>query len=80
MQAYSNQNPLLVNMKSTNWSAGPTPNLAAEIKAEMQTRLQAGEFVFPIVGSYTMRMMTPLKKANYAPPALKNCPGTPQTL
>jgi len=37
-------------------------------------------YVFPIVGSYTMRMMTPLKKANYSLPANKNCPGTPQTL
>jgi hypothetical protein len=81
LQAYGNQNPLLVNMKSTNWSSGPTPTtMASEIRNEMQLRLQAGEYVFPIMGSYTMRMMTPLKRANYSLPGNKNCLPTPQTL
>ena len=79
MQAYSAQNPLMVNMRSTNWSAN-SATLSAEIYAELSGRLLAGEYVFPIVASYTMRMMTPLKTDNYLLPIRKNCPGTPQTL
>ena len=76
IQSYSAQNPLMINMRATNWSAGAT-SLQSEIQAELAARLVAGQYVFPIIATYTMRMMTPLKVANQVP---KNCPGTPQTL
>lgn len=76
MQAYSNQNPLMIRQKA-NWTPGPGNNLAAEVYAELQTRLLNREYVFPIQASYTMRMMTPLKSGNMA---TKNCPGTPNSL
>ena len=78
LQAYSNQNPLLISQKS-NW-AGPGTSIAPEIQAELAARMLSNEYVFPIVASYTMRMMTPLKQVNYALPGGKNCPGTPPAL
>jgi hypothetical protein len=75
MQAYSNQNPLMIRQKA-NWT-GPGSVLSAEMRTELQGRMQAGEYVFPIVASYTMRMMTPLKAINLIP---KNCALTPNTL
>ena len=76
MQAYSDQNPLMIRQKA-NWTPGPGNNLSGEMKTEIQGRLMAQEYVFPIVATYTMRMMTPLKAANLLP---KNCPLTPATL
>ncbi|MBS1150348.1 MAG: pilus biosis protein, TadE family [Myxococcaceae bacterium] len=75
MQAYSNQNPLMIRQKA-NWT-GPGATLSAEMRSEIQGRLLAGEYVFPIVASYTMRMMTPLKAINLVP---KNCALTPNSL
>lgn len=75
MQAYSNQNPLMIRQKA-NWT-GPGSTLSAEVRGELQGRMQAGEYVFPIVASFTMRMMTPVKAVNLVP---KNCPLTPNTL
>lgn len=76
MQAYSNQNPLMIRQKA-NWTPGPGNNLAAEVRTELQGRLLAKEYVFPIQASFTMRMMTPLKSMNMV---TKNCLGTPQSL
>lgn len=78
LQAYSDQNPLLISQKA-NWT-GPGSSIAGEIQTELGARMLANEYVFPIVATYTMRMMTPLKQVNFKPPATKNCPGTPQTL
>ncbi len=81
IQAYGAQNPLMINMRATNWSSGtPSNTLFMEIRNELAVRLTSNDYVFPIVATSTMRMMTPMKRANYAPPALKNCPGTPSTL
>lgn len=76
MQAYSNQNPLMVRQKA-NWTQTTANNLAAEVRTELQGRLIAREYVFPIVSSFTMRMMTPLKSGNMQ---TKNCFPTPNTL
>jgi hypothetical protein len=76
MQAYANQNPLMIRQRA-DWNQG-TPNaLSAEVANHLQASLTAGEYVFPIVASYTMRMMTPLKPVNMA---VKNCLPTPSTL
>lgn len=76
MQAYSDQNPLMIRQKA-NWQPGPGNNLSAEVRAELQGRMMANEYVFPIVASSTMRMMTPLKSANMV---TKNCAPTPNSL
>jgi hypothetical protein len=78
LQAYSNQNPLMVTEKA-NWDAG-TARLDGAIAAELSSRMLNDEYVFPITATYTMRMMTPLKQANYSLPASKNCQPTPQSL
>ncbi len=79
IQAYSAQNPLMINMRATNWSSASS-TLMAEVRNELAVRLTNNDYVFPIIATSTMRMMTPMKRANYAPPGLKNCPGTPSTL
>ena len=76
MQAYANQNPLLISQKA-NWTQTTPNQLSAEVKAHLAATLGAGEYVFPIVASYTMRMMTPLKPVNMV---VKNCAPTPNTL
>jgi hypothetical protein len=47
----------------------------------MSTRMNAGEYVFPITATFGMRMMTPLKLG--APdwvPGAPNCPPTPPAI
>ena len=63
--------------QKTNWQPGPGNNLSAEVRTELQGRMLANEYVFPIVASYTMRMMTPLKSRNMT---TKNCAPTPNSL
>ena len=77
LQNYTAQNPLLLSQKAKWLAGGGGAKLPGEIKAEMAGRMATGEYVFPIIASYTMRMMTPMKLGNTT---LKNCLGTPPTL
>ena len=76
VQDYTNVNPL-ATPQTAQWRATSPQALNAAIVAEMSTRMQRGEFVFPITANYTMRMMTPAKGANFV---IKNCTPTPQTI
>lgn len=75
LDTYTYQNPLMP-VQTANWRQYGT-RLNAAIAGEMASRMQAGEYVFPITASYTMRLMTPLKQNNWA---TKNCTPTPATL
>jgi hypothetical protein len=75
LQGYTAQNPLMP-VQTANWQQYGT-RLNATISTEMANRMLAGEYVFPITASYTMRLMTPLKQNNWA---TKNCTPTPATL
>jgi hypothetical protein len=69
---YSAGNPLLETQQA-NWTASGS-TLQGQIASELQTRVNAGEYIVPIDVSYTMRMMTPAKMAAFA---FQNCPPTP---
>ncbi len=84
LQNYLYQNPLMPVRRSADfanqdWMAttGGGYTLPGEIATEMASRINRGEFVFPITATYTMRMMTPAKQVNFQ---TKNCPPTPETL
>lgn len=87
LQAYTARNPLMEAGKAMNQNSSgsgwedPThaPTLAAAVLSEMTTRMNAGEYVFPITATFGMRMMTPLKRANYNPGA-PNCAPTPPSI
>jgi hypothetical protein len=74
--AYTAQNPLMP-AQAARWSDRSAHVLQAAIANEMLTRAQRGELVFPIEASWTMRMMTPAKAANFQ---TQNCPPTPEGL
>jgi 4-amino-4-deoxy-L-arabinose transferase-like glycosyltransferase len=70
-------NPLMP-ARSANWDTSKGgSNVDAPILAEMLARHQAGEYVFPIEATYTMRMMTPVRPINFQP---MNCAPTPAGL
>lgn len=75
LQAYVATNPLMTP-QTADWSSGGS-NLATPILDELLARHNAGEYVFPIEGTYSMRMMTPVRPGNFNP---KNCPPTPSSL
>ena len=56
IQPRNGVNPLMPAQKS-NWSNGPA-SLGA-FATEFNTRYQAGQYAFPVVGTAAMRMMTP---------------------
>ncbi len=78
IQAYANQNPLVISQRA-NWrrTSRRPPWFLQALKRRLGERLLNGEYVFPIVATYTMRMMTPLKATNMLE---KNCRYTPNYL
>ncbi len=79
LQTYTAQNPLMMT-QTANWSdATSAPTLQGAILTQMQMRMNRGEYVFPITATFGMRMMTPLKRANYNPGA-PNCAPTPPAI
>jgi hypothetical protein len=74
---YTAQNPLLLT-ETANWtppSGGFSPN--ALVANELLRRVQLGHYVFPIETSYTMRMMTPVRRSAFDRPG---CGATPDGL
>ncbi len=65
IQDYTATNPLMPTQKRSEWTAGPE-RFSGSLSGEYASRTAAGEFVFPIVASYSMRMMTPAKPENFA--------------
>ncbi len=69
IQDYNAANPLILTQKNANWKKaswmkGPE-DMEALIRDEYKTRTDDGEYVFPIVSNYSMRMMTPAKPENF---------------
>lgn len=64
IEDYTAANPLLLAEKNANWTKGPE-DMEALIRDEYATRTGDGEYVFPIVSNYSMRMMTPAKPENF---------------
>jgi hypothetical protein len=87
LQAYTARNPLMeagkamnANSQGSGWEdPSGASNLAGAVLAEMTSRMNAGEYVFPITATFSMRMMTPLKSLNYNPGA-PNCAPTPPSI
>ena len=71
LAAYTAQNPLLLTQKA-NWTSGTSYTPGADIATELYNRVYLmRQYVFPIEATYTMRMMTPVKKSKYL---TQNCP------
>ena len=78
LQSYTASNPLMTP-QTANWdSAQGGSRLETPILDELLARHNAGEYVFPIEGTYSMRMMTPVRPGNFTPN--KNCSPTPSSL
>ena len=63
IQQYTAVNPLMPTQEPPNWPPrGPIPDGA--IQNELGSRVQAEEYEFPVVVSYSMRMMSPARSAS----------------
>ncbi|NBD09859.1 TadE/TadG family type IV pilus assembly protein [Corallococcus silvisoli] len=74
LRPYTDANPLLVAERNANWNAGevsPSHVLDGELAAELADRVNSRQYVFPIITTFTMRMMTPVKARFFA---TMNCP------
>ncbi len=72
--AYGAQNPLMLE-QGARAPERSTYALQSEIAQEAVARAQRGELVFPIEASWTMRMLTPAKAANFQ---RQSCDGAPE--
>jgi hypothetical protein len=70
IQSYDAQNPLMMTARAhEGWKDAKSPGPQGDIRAELQARAQAKQYEFPIVVSYSMRMMTPARE-----PFAAQCP------
>lgn len=68
IEPYTGTNPIQVTQKTSDWKKGPN-DMEGLIKEEYDTRTNGTrQYVFPIVSSYSMRMMTPAKSSNFSSP------------
>lgn len=83
LQSYTASNPLLLTQNADWDAAAGGSSLETPILTELLTRHNRGEYVFPIEGTYSMRMMTPARPGNFRDPGgnySKNCPPAPNSL
>jgi hypothetical protein len=79
MLPYTSANPLLLTQGQSEWP-GPftTDNMAnyeeATVVSQYQSWASGGYYLFPIMATHSMRMMTPAKAEYFA---VQNCPPTP---
>jgi hypothetical protein len=77
LASYGAGNPLM-ETQNANWAAGTTiwsmTGTQAPMAAELLLRDNAGRYVFPILVTYSMRMMSPVKVSDFA---TQNCGVTP---
>ncbi|WP_375755181.1 TadE/TadG family type IV pilus assembly protein [Corallococcus exercitus] len=62
-------NPLLLAERDANWNGSDVTavhDLDGELGAELADRVNARQYVFPIITTFTMRMMTPVKSRHFA--------------
>jgi hypothetical protein len=67
MEDFTGTSPIIPTNTKAKWTAGKT-SLAKDLGAEMLERSRKNQFVFPIQAHYAMRMMTPLRRANFKQP------------
>jgi len=68
IEDYVETNPIQVTQKTSEWTKGSN-DIEPLIRGEYETRTNTpGTYVFPIVSSYSMRMMTPAKSDNFISP------------
>jgi hypothetical protein len=83
--SYSADNPLMPVQNNAGWTAGALNGAVSggqfPIGPELMLRVAAGRYVYPIVTTYSMRMMSPVKLSEFPPfGGNQNCPGTPGSL
>ena len=84
LMSYTAGNPLM-ETQNANWTAGApiwaVTGAQAALAPELMTRVAAGHYAFPIVVTYSMRMMSPVKLGDYPPfGGTQNCLTTPASL
>ena len=79
LRDYDAVNPLIPADANAGWTQPSTPvvNLDPAIRDELNTRVNSGQYVFPIQATYGMRMMTPARRAHFDQ---QNCASTPEGL
>jgi hypothetical protein len=80
--SYTGGNPLMPVQNNAGWTtgamSGAVTGTQAPIAGELMARVAAKHYVYPIVTTYSMRMMSPVKLSEYPPfGGSQNCPGTP---
>ncbi len=70
VQDFTGTNPTMLTQTNAQWQHEGGPTLEAALANEMQTRVSARQYVFPIQASFAMRMMTPPRRAEFA---TQNC-------
>ena len=75
---YTSGNPLIVTQKDAGWTKeGKAVSLDSSIRSELSSRVNKGQYVFPIHATYGMRMMTPARRSNFQK---QNCASAPESL
>ena len=69
LRSYTDANPLIVAERNANWNGSDVTTshvLDGELGAELAERVLNRQYVFPIITTFTMRMMTPVKSRFFA--------------
>lgn len=79
LRPYDAMNPLEPADAHAGWtqSTQPVPNLDPLVRDEFNSRVNSGQYVFPISATYGMRMMTPARKVFFEQ---QNCDPAPEGL
>lgn len=79
LKNYNAANPLIPADAKAGWvkSSERVINLDPLIRDELRSRVNSGQYVFPIQATYGMRMMTPARRAHFDQ---QNCASTPEGL
>ena len=70
VQNFTGTNPTMLTQTNAQWQHEGGPTLEAALASEMQARVSARQYVFPIQASFAMRMMTPPRSTEFA---TQNC-------
>ncbi|MFY0563114.1 TadE family protein [Archangium lansingense] len=79
LKNYNATNPLMPADAKAGWeqTSPRVANLDPLIRDELRSRVNSGQYVFPIQATYGMRMMTPARRVHFDQ---QNCASTPEGL
>ncbi|ATB31967.1 TadE/TadG family type IV pilus assembly protein [Melittangium boletus] len=79
LKNYNAANPLILTQTQAGWTKSEkrTVDLESSIRQELSSRVNSGQYVFPIHATYGMRMMTPARRTYFQQ---QNCASAPEGL